>query len=66
MSEATGMLTTAEVAARLSVSEDTVLRIFMREPGVLRIKNGARTLYRVTEQWFSAFITRKSKGGRKQ
>lgn len=57
MSEATGMLTTAEVAARLSVSEDTVLRIFMREPGVLRIKNGARTLYRVSSAEASDLMT---------
>ncbi len=57
------MLTTKSLASRLNVSSDTMLRILAREQGVVRIKNGARTLYRVTEQWFAAYITRNSKRG---
>jgi hypothetical protein len=61
MPQVPSMLTTKDVADRLNVSEDTALRILAREPGVLRIKNRSRTIYRVTEQWFTTFIARKSK-----
>jgi len=62
----TNMLTTAEVAARLNVSNDTALRIMKSTPGVLRLGTGSRTLYRMPEPTFNSLVARKSstKGGR--
>jgi len=62
------MLTTADVAARLNISDDTALRIMKSTPGVLRLGAGSRTLYRMPEPTFNALVARKSstvtKGGR--
>jgi hypothetical protein len=60
------MLTTADIAARLNVSEDTALRIMKSTPGVLRLGTGSKTLYRMPEPTFNALVARKSsiKGGR--
>jgi hypothetical protein len=63
------MLTTADIAARLNISDDTALRIMKSTPGVLRLGTGSRTLYRMPEPTFNALVARKSspksvKGGR--
>jgi hypothetical protein len=60
------MLTTADIAARLNISSDTALRIMKSTPGVLRLGNGSRTLFRMPEATFNALVARKSsaKGGR--
>ena len=60
------MLTTADVAVRLNVSDDTALRIMKSTPGVLRLGTGSRTLYRMPQATFNALVARKSstKGGR--
>jgi len=67
MSEATSMLTTADVAIRLKVSDDTALRIMQTTPGVLRLGSEEKGLYRMPESVFKAFVERKSngKGGRR-
>jgi hypothetical protein len=56
------MLTTAQVAARLNVSEDTALRIIRSLPGVFQVNlnEGSRTLYRTPETVLEAYIARKS------
>jgi len=60
------MLTTADIAARLNISDDTALRIMKSTPGVLRLGTGSRWLYRMPEPTFNALVARKSstKGGR--
>ena len=68
VSVAETMLTTADVAVRLNVSNDTALRIMKSTPGVLRLGAGSRTLYRMPQATFNALVARKSslvkKGGR--
>jgi hypothetical protein len=62
------MLTTAEVAARLNVSEDTSLRLMKSTPGVLKLTTGSRTLYRMPLTVLTALVARNSatKKGRTQ
>ena len=60
VSVAETMLTTADVAVRLNVSNDTALRIMKTMPGVLRLGAGSRTLYRMPQATFDALVARKS------
>jgi hypothetical protein len=60
------MLTTADIAVRLNISDDSALRIMKSTPGVLKLGCGSRTMYRMPEPTFNAFVARKSdtkKGG---
>lgn len=56
----TQMLTTADLAARLSISEDSALRIMRSTLGVLHLGEGSRKFYRMPVNIFEAFINRKS------
>jgi hypothetical protein len=60
VSVAETMLTTADIAVRLNVSNDTALRIMKSTPGVLRLGAGSRTLYRMPHAAFNALVARKS------
>jgi hypothetical protein len=54
------MLTTADLALRLAVSERTALRIMRETAGVLHLGTGSRAFYRMPETVFNAFVNRKS------
>jgi len=56
--ESAGMLNTADLAARLSVSADTALRFMRSTPGVLHLGEGARKMYRMPETIYTALINR--------
>jgi hypothetical protein len=61
------MLSTADLATRLNVSTDTALRIMRATQGVLRFGTGSRSIYRMPEPTFNAFVARTSvnKAGRR-
>lgn len=51
-------ITIGELAERLALSEETVRRIVMKEPGVLCIERKRKTLYRIPESVAERIVRR--------